>query len=126
VKAQRIAAPAALATLAGVVLWGVASLLSHKREPWDASVYWVTVYPLAIAMSAVLAYRYPQRPVLWALVIFESQFLAMCIRSREAGNLWPIGMLLFAVVALPAIAAAKIAAARSPHANVPEQGAEVS
>lgn len=113
-NAQKNTVPFVLAVLAGVVLWTLAALLTHKREPWDASVYWVVVYPLAIIASAMLAYRYPQRPALWTLVVFEAQFLAMCIRNGEAGNLWPMGMMLFAVIALPAILVAKFAARRSP------------
>lgn len=114
-SAQKNTLPLVLAMLAGVVLWALAALLTQKREPWDASAYWVVVYPLAIMASALLAYRYPHRPALWTLAVFEAQFLAMCIRNGEAGNLWPMGMMLFAVIALPAILVAKIAARRSPH-----------
>jgi hypothetical protein len=60
-------------------------------------------------MSAFLGYSYPERPWRWALVLFESQFLAMCIRNGELGNLWPLGMAVFAIIALPGIAAAKLA-----------------
>lgn len=99
-----------IATVIGVALWFVSSLLTSKREPWDASVYWVLVYPLAVAACALLGYRYPERPWRWPLVLFEAQFIAMCVRNGELGNLWPLGMLLFAVVALPGIVAAKVAA----------------
>ena len=99
-----------VAAVIGVVLWFVSSLLTSKREPWDASAYWVLVYPLAIAACALLGRRYPERPWRWPLVLFEAQFIAMCVRNGELGNLWPLGMLLFAVVALPGIVAAKLAA----------------
>jgi hypothetical protein len=99
----------ALAAVAGVALWLVSSLLTSKREPWDAAVYWVLVYPLAIATCALLGYKYPERTWRWPLVLFEAQFIAMCVRNGELGNLWPLGMLLFAVVALPGIVAAKVA-----------------
>jgi hypothetical protein len=90
-------------------------MMIHRREPWDDSTYWVLIYPLAIVASAALAYRFPQRPVLWTLVVFESQFVAMCVRNGEVGNLWPLGMALFAVMALPGILAAKVIAGRSPY-----------
>jgi hypothetical protein len=99
-----------LAASVGVALWFVASLLTSKREPWDASVYWVVAYPLALLACAFLGYRFPERPWRWALVLFESQFLAMCVRTGELGNLWPLGMLLFAVVALPGALAAQVSA----------------
>jgi uncharacterized membrane protein YhaH (DUF805 family) len=104
-----------LALLSGFVLWEIASLISHKREPWDASIYWVVIYPLAIVISTMLGYRDPQRPGLLALLVFMAQFIGMCIRSGELGNLWPLGMALFAIISLPAVLTAKIAAAKSPY-----------
>jgi hypothetical protein len=99
-----------IAALTGVVLWFLTSLLTAKREPWDAPSYWAIAYPLALAGCALLGYRFPERPWRWALVLFESQFLAMCVRNGEFGNLWPLGMLLFAVIAVPGIVAAQVAA----------------
>jgi hypothetical protein len=107
---RRIASPVAGAVVVGTALWFAASAASGKREPWDASVYWVVAYPVAIAVSAFLGCLFPDRPWRWALVLFEAQFVAMCIRNGELGNLWPIGMLMFAVVALPAMLAAALAA----------------
>jgi hypothetical protein len=99
-----------MAAVIGFALWFVAILFTAKKEPWDSAAYWVIAYPLAIAACAVLGYRFPERPWRWALVLFESQFLAMCVHNGELGNLWPLGMLLFAVVALPGVVAAKAAA----------------
>ena len=99
-----------MALVIGFALWLVASLLTAKREPWDSAAYWIVAYPLAIAACALLGYRFPDRPWRCALVLFESQFLAMCMRNGELGNLWPMGVLSFAVVALPGVVAAQIAA----------------
>jgi len=99
-----------IAFLVGVSLWLVAAALTTKREPWDGPAYWVMAYPLAIAACALLGYRFPERPWRWALVLFESQFLAMCVRNGELGNLWPLGMLLFAIVALPGVVVGQVAA----------------
>lgn len=103
-------APVVIAVIAGMVLWVVASLLSAKREAWDGPAYWVVAYPLAIATCAWLGLRFPERPWRWALLLFESQFIVMCLRNAELGSLWPLGMLLFAALALPAIVAAQVAA----------------
>jgi hypothetical protein len=112
-----------LAALAGIGLWGIASLIISKREPWDDSLYWLVIYPLAIVASALLAYRFPHRAKLLALVIFESQFVAMALRNREVGNLWPLGMALFAVIAIPAVFVAKVAASHSPFIAGPSDSA---
>ena len=93
----------------GAVLWFAAAVFTGKREPWDASAYWTLAYPAAILASAGLGYFHPERPWRWAFVLFEAQFLAMCVRNGELGNLWPLGMALFAVIALPGVVAAKLA-----------------
>ena len=113
--------PVSIAVAAGAALWFAASLVTAKREPWDASEYWVVVYPAAILISAFLGYAYPERPWRWVMVLFESQFLAMCVRNGELGNLWPLGMAMFAVLALPGVLAAKLASRLS---TGPEEGAE--
>jgi hypothetical protein len=53
-----------IAIVAGTVLWVVTSAVSGKAEPWDASIYWTIAYPVAIALSGLLGYVFPQRP--WA------------------------------------------------------------
>ena len=102
--------PALLAVTVGATLWMLASLLGGRREPWDSSSYWAVVYPLGLATSAWLGYRYPDRAWLWPVLLFEAQFLAMCLRNGELGNLWPLGMALFAFMSLPGILAARLAA----------------
>lgn len=106
---RRALVPTLLAALAGAALWFAASLLTGKREAWDAGSYWVVFYPLGILTCAYLGYAYPERPWRWALVLFVSQFLAMCVRNGELGNLWPLGLALFAIIALPGVLAAKLA-----------------
>lgn len=99
-----------LAASGGFALWFMTSLLTGKREAWDGGAYWIIAYPVAIAACALLGYRFPDRPWRWALVLFVSQFLAMCVRNGELGNLWPLGMVMFAVIGLPGICVAQVAA----------------
>jgi hypothetical protein len=107
--ATKTSVPACAAAAIGAALWYAASLLTGKREPWDAATYWIIAYPLAIITCAVLGYSYPEHPRRWALILFEAQFLAMCVRNGELGNLWPMGMALFGIIALPGVLAARIA-----------------
>lgn len=102
--------PVLLAVVAGATLWLLASLLTGKREPWDSSSYWTIVYPLGLAASAWLGYRYPDRAWLWPVLVFVAQFFAMCVRNGELGNLWPLGLALFAFMSLPGILVARLAA----------------
>jgi hypothetical protein len=102
--------PVLIAMAIGIGLWLAASLVGGKREPWDGPVYWVIAYPAGIIASAVLGYRHFEGAWRWPLVLFESQLIGAWIRAGEPGNLWPIAMVLFAVVSIPAIVAASIAA----------------
>jgi hypothetical protein len=101
--------PSTLAAFIGAALWLATSALTGRREAWDAAVYWTVAYPLALGACALLGYLYPTRAWLWAIVLFESQLLAMCIRNGEIGNLLPLGVMLFAVLALPGVLIAKLA-----------------
>jgi hypothetical protein len=104
------AAPWLIAIFAGVMLWLVAGVLSGQREPWDADAYWKGAYPAAMFVCAALGYLWPIRAWRWPLALFEAQLLGMWLRSGEIGNLWPLGMMLLAVLALPGVAVALLAA----------------
>jgi hypothetical protein len=110
VKSRGVTVPVVVAISAGAVLWFAASVLTGRREPWDATAYWTLVYPAGIVVAALLGYFFPKRAWRWPALLFASQFLAMCVRNGELGNLWPLGLVMFAILALPAVAAARIAA----------------
>ena len=93
----------------GAALWILASVYAGRREAWDAAAYWAVAYPAAILASGLLGYYRPERPWRWALAIFLGQFLGMCLRNGEIGNMWPLGLALMAVLSLPAIVAALLA-----------------
>lgn len=103
-------APVLIAAAAGIILWLATAILTGRREAWDAPAYWGVAYPAALFVSAWLGRVYPERPWRWVLVLFEAQFVAMCLRNGELGGLWPLGLIMFAVIALPGVLAAHIAA----------------
>jgi type IV secretory pathway TrbD component len=39
--------PAAIAAATGLLPWWIVAAATGRREPWDASLYWVVAYPLA-------------------------------------------------------------------------------
>jgi hypothetical protein len=83
--------------------------LSGRREAWDSSLYWGVAYPLSIALAAVLGYRVPDRPWRWGLAVMLAQAVALAASGSDFGLL-PLGLVLFAVLSLPAIALARAAA----------------
>lgn len=103
-------APIVIAVLTGAALWTAAAMVSGRREAWDASVYWVLAYPAALVASALLGYFFPLRVWRWPVALFAGQFVAMIVRSDEVGGLAPLGLIMFGVLALPGIVAARIAA----------------
>ena len=104
---KRASVPIAIAAAIGIVLWFGVSLAAGRREAWDTSAYWTVAYPGALAACAVLGFVFPHRPWRWAVVLFLSQFAAMVLRSGELGSLWPLGLVLFVVLSLPGVVAAR-------------------
>ena len=99
-----------IAILGGASLWLLTSLISGRAEAWDAPMYWTVTYPLAILLAGVLGYRAPRRAWRWGLVVMLVQAPVLLLTSGGSMNLLPLGLALFAILALPAIAAATFGA----------------
>jgi len=102
--------PYAIAIAAGMAIWFIASIVAGKREAWDAGIYWSLFYPIAILGCGVLGNLFPERPWRWALALFLAQCLAMALKTGEISNLFPLGLVMFGVLSLPAMAAAHFGA----------------
>lgn len=111
-QAGSAGAAAAAAVAIGAALWLAAAALAGKREAWDAAVYWVVAYPAALLACLGLGYRFPQRCWRWPLLLFEAQAVAMAVRNGELGSLLPLGLALFALLALPGLWLARLGARR--------------
>jgi hypothetical protein len=59
--------------------------------------------------AGVLGYAFPQRPWRWAVVMMFMQAAVMVIAGSGFGLL-PLGLILLAVLSLPAVALARLAA----------------
>lgn len=93
----------------GALLWLVSAGISGKTEAWDSSLYWTIAYPLAIALAGGLGYWAPEKPWRWGLAVMLAQALALAVSSSGFGLL-PLGLILFTILALPAVALAKLMA----------------
>jgi hypothetical protein len=102
--------PYVIALAGGALLWLGTMALSGRNEAWDSPIYWTIAYPLCIALSGFLAYREPVRPWRWALATMLVQPVVMAFTSGGSFGLLPLGLILFAILALPAMLAARIAA----------------
>ena len=102
--------PYVIAIIGGISLWLLTSLISGRAEAWDAPMYWTVTYPLAILLAGVLGYRAPRRAWRWGLVVMLVQAPVLLLTSGGSMNLLPLGLALFAILSLPAIAAATFGA----------------
>jgi len=98
-----------LAAFAGVVLWLATAALTGRKEAWDSSIYWTATYPLAIAVSGLFGYVLPERAWRWGLVVMLAQALTLALAASSFGLL-PLGLFMFAVLAVPPMIAGHLAA----------------
>lgn len=99
-----------VAAIGGATLWIATSAISGRNEAWDSPLYFPVTYPLAIAFAGVLGYLFPHKAWRWGLTIMLVQAVVLAFTARSFG-LMPIGLILFGILALPPIVAAKVMAA---------------
>ncbi len=104
---MRIAYSAAV--LAGALLWGATAAIYDRREAWDVEEYWTLTYPLSIGVAAAVAFLVPHRGA-WQFgpMVMFGQLLALVVASRSFGLL-PLGLIVFALLAIPPAGAAAVA-----------------
>jgi hypothetical protein len=104
--------PAALAIGLGAVAWLLGAWLTGRREPWDTDAYWTGVYPACLLGGLVLAWCFPDRAWRWPFLAFFGQFVGATLHAGEVGNLWPLALVWFGVLALPGVVLAPWVARR--------------
>jgi hypothetical protein len=92
--------------LTGIMSGEVAETL--RREAWDTELYWLIGLPLCYLVAGALGWLGPERIWRWPLVMMGTQALAMLLLSGSGLSLLPLGLILFAILALPGILTAWI------------------
>ena len=98
-----------LSGMTGLALWTMTAIATGKREPWDAETYWTVSYPLAVFGSAILGFLFPERAWRWAAMLMLMQFVVMIAMGSGLG-LWPLSLIVLAVLTAPAALAGVLAA----------------
>ena len=98
-----------LAVLIGVSSWVVVSMVSGRREAWDSQWYFLIGIPVVCIVSAALGFLEPSRPWRWGVAPLLGQFSWMLF-TQGPGNLLPLGLVVFGVLAIPSIFTARIGA----------------
>jgi len=98
-----------IAAAAGVLLWTGTTMLTGRREAWDAALYWALAYPAGIVVSAILGFLATERPWRWGAAVMLAQAVALAVLARDF-SLLPLGLILFGVLAVPPMLAARFGA----------------
>lgn len=99
----------AAATLGGALPWLLAAAIGGRSEAWDSPLYWLFSYPLSIGLAGGIGYWVPEKPWRWGLAVMLSQALVLLVSSDSFGLL-PLGLIVFSILALPAIGLAVLMA----------------
>jgi hypothetical protein len=102
-----------LLLIAGLLLWFGATAWGGKREAWDSPLYLAAAIPLSIAIAGIAGALNPIRPWRWGALVMAGQALALLaqnVAAGEVGSVLPLGLVAFAVLALPCIGAAYLGA----------------
>ena len=93
----------------GLTLEVGVTLITGRREAWDAGLYWTVGLPLAAVGAAMIGYTAAGRGWLATALIVPGQVAAMTIRSGSIGGLWPLMLVLSSVLSLPFVTVAWVA-----------------
>ncbi|HSA61076.1 MAG TPA: hypothetical protein VLE03_02455 [Nitrospiraceae bacterium] len=99
----------AVAAVSGILVWALVSAWTGRREAWDSELYFQIGLPSLCVVSGVLGYFEPARPWRWGAVPLASQ-AAWMFATQGLGNLWPLGLIVSGVFAVPPILTARFGA----------------
>jgi hypothetical protein len=89
-----------VALVLGVLGWWGTSVVSGRREAWDAPLYAQLALPVTFVALALLGYFGSRAAWRWPLLVFGAQLATMVARNGEVGTLLPLGMGLFFILAV--------------------------
>ena len=98
-----------IAAAIGILVWVVVSAVASKREAWDSPLYFAAGIPFLCMVAGALALIEPDHPWKWAVVPLAAQAVWMFI-TQGVGNLAPLGIVFFGILAIPLLISARIGA----------------
>ena len=93
-----------ISAASGLILWSYAKSAQGTQEPWDGADYWTLYFPIALVLSLVLGFAFPDRSWRWPLAVMFAQLPVMLIGSDQAPTLIGAGIIMLLI--LSAIGAA--------------------
>ena len=98
-----------VAIVGGAAVWAFIAHASGRAEAWDSGVYFAVGIPAMCVISFVLALFQPERSWRWGVFPMVGQ-LVWLLLSEGSGTMLPLGVILFGVLSIPGIVAARIGA----------------
>lgn len=100
--------PYVISFIAGLAVCLVITLMSGRKEAWDAPAYFTIGIPVMCLVIFALGYWFPQRAWRWVLCMAFGQSVAMVLGGGSA-SLWPLAIIAMTVVSVPQFIVAMIA-----------------
>jgi hypothetical protein len=119
VRSEAVAFAVAAAT--GIGAWELVRHLGRRREAWDDPIFWQLGYPLMVAVAFGLGLLWRDRPWRWVAAMLAVQAvwsLALALIAAGVPNLFPLGLIVFAVLSLPCLLAAHLGKWIGARANI--------
>jgi hypothetical protein len=91
----------------GAAIWILIALASGRNEAWDSGLYFSVGIPAVCLVSMAFAFFEPNRSLTWGVLPLVGQFVWMLLSSGP-GNILPFGVIVFGVLSVPPIIAARI------------------
>lgn len=98
-----------VAVATGMTVWILVVSFSGRREAWDSDLYYSAGIPAVCLVACILGYVEPERSWRWGIAPMVGQ-AAWMLLSQGAGNLLPLGLVVFAMLSIPSIVTARLGA----------------
>lgn len=91
----------------GICLWVTET--AHKREAWDAGLYYSAGMPLMCVLIFIFAYFLPKHSWRWTLFMALGQSTSGFVKGSDL-SLWPLALIAMVILSLPQLGAGFLAA----------------
>ena len=86
-----------------LLYWSLVGRSAGVAEPWDAAAYWRLCYPLSLVLAGGAGLVFRARGWMAGAIVTFAQLPVMAWNGGW-GNLWGVGVLFLAMLAIPAMA----------------------